>query len=382
MSESDGTTLSATDDPRFEATLAGFTVGVTADRRWEEQAELLGRRGAAVMHGPTIRTLPVGPDAELFEVTEALLLDPPDYVVANTGIGMRAWMAAADSWGLGDSLLTMLKDSVVLARGPKASAAVHQSGVDVAAKAASERLEELVAMLLEAGVAGRRIAFQRHGDDSHQTVSRLRDAGATVIEVPVYRWILPVDIGPAQVLVEAVVERSLQAVTFTSAPALRNFFLIAAEMGCDDQVLAALNDTVIPMVVGPVCCAAGVELGIVAPRVPERYRIGPMIRLLSDELIASGRRVSIAGVPVTISGGEVRLAGQKISLSGRESSLLAVLLEAAPKVVSRQVLLDRLWPAGTDTHVIDVTIGRLRRRLGVAGDAIVTVPRRGYSVRP
>ncbi len=103
-------------------------------------------------------SLPVGPDAELFDVTEALLLDPPDYVVANTGIGMRAWMAAADSWGLGESLLTMLKDSVVLARGPKASAAVQQSGVDVAVKAASERLEELVTLLVDVGVSGRRIA--------------------------------------------------------------------------------------------------------------------------------------------------------------------------------------------------------------------------------
>ena len=37
--------------------LDGFVIGVTADRRWEEQAELLERRGARVVHGPTIRTI-------------------------------------------------------------------------------------------------------------------------------------------------------------------------------------------------------------------------------------------------------------------------------------------------------------------------------------
>ena len=39
--------------------LAGYTIGVTADRRAEEQAQLLERRGARVLHGPTIRTLPL-----------------------------------------------------------------------------------------------------------------------------------------------------------------------------------------------------------------------------------------------------------------------------------------------------------------------------------
>jgi uroporphyrinogen-III synthase len=41
--------------------LTGFTVGVTADRRWNEQAALFERRGATVLHGPTIRTLPLAP---------------------------------------------------------------------------------------------------------------------------------------------------------------------------------------------------------------------------------------------------------------------------------------------------------------------------------
>jgi len=36
--------------------LDGFVVGVTADRRWSEQAELLRRRGAEVVHGPSIAT--------------------------------------------------------------------------------------------------------------------------------------------------------------------------------------------------------------------------------------------------------------------------------------------------------------------------------------
>src|SRR5207247_3950301 len=71
--------------------LKGCTIGVTADRRWQEQAELLARRGATVVHGPTIATVYLNNDERLRRVTEGLIASPPDFLVANTGIGMRAW---------------------------------------------------------------------------------------------------------------------------------------------------------------------------------------------------------------------------------------------------------------------------------------------------
>jgi uroporphyrinogen-III synthase len=367
---------------RFDdASLAGFTVGITADRRWEEQAELLRRRGAATLHGPTIRTLPMGPDEELYDVTERLLMRPPDFVVANTGIGMRAWIAAAESWGLGDALVTLLKDSSVFARGPKASSAVHQSGIGVVAKASSERMDELITMLQEVGVEGKTVAFQRHGDDSPEAIASLRAAGARVVEVPVYRWILPVDLAPALDLVTAIVVGSVQAVTFTSAPAVRNLLLIAAEQDLHRQVVTALNGPVLPVTVGPVCAAAAMEGGIRGPVVPDRFRIGPMIRTLTEELIDRGTRTSIGGVPATIRGNDLRLGNEVVPLSSREAALLAALMQASPKVLSRSDLLQRVWSSDTDPHVIEVTVGRLRRRLGNLGSSIVAVPRRGYLVR-
>ncbi len=378
----DGTSVVGGANRFDEMSLAGFTVGITADRRWEEQAELLQRRNALVLHGPTIRTLPVGPDEELFDVTERLLLRPPDYVVANTGIGMRAWIAAAESWGHGDALISMFNDSQVFARGPKASAAMHQSGVRVAAKASSERLDELVRMLIECNISGRRIAFQRHGDESPEAMALLRNAGAQVIEVPVYRWILPIDLAPALSLVDAIVTGNVQAVTFTSAPAVRNLFLIAEENGQAKSVRAALNGKVLPVTVGPVCAAAAIESGVVSPVIPDRFRIGPMIRALTDALRTTGQRMSIGGVPASFRGTELCVGSEFLPLSDKESALLSALMMAAPKVLSRSELLSRLWSIDTDPHVIEVTVARLRRRLGSLGSSIVAVPRRGYMVKP
>src|SRR5687768_10023011 len=93
--------------------LDGYTIGVTADRRSDEQASLFERRGATVLLGPAIRTLPVGGDDGLRTVTEAVIARPPDVLVANTGIGIRSWFAAAETWDLGDALLAALQTTRV-----------------------------------------------------------------------------------------------------------------------------------------------------------------------------------------------------------------------------------------------------------------------------
>ena len=88
---------------------------------------MLRRRGAQVVHGPTVRTLPLVADAGIRAVTEQLVAAPPDVVIANTGIGVRSWFAAAESFGLGEALLDVFRDAEVLARGPKAAGAVLTS---------------------------------------------------------------------------------------------------------------------------------------------------------------------------------------------------------------------------------------------------------------
>src|SRR6516165_11035408 len=100
--------------------LAGFTVAVTAARRAEEICGLLERRGAAVIHGPALRIVPLADDTDLYKATVELIASPPDTVVATTGIGFRGWMEAAEGWGEGDRLRSALGQAALLARGPKA----------------------------------------------------------------------------------------------------------------------------------------------------------------------------------------------------------------------------------------------------------------------
>jgi len=70
-------------------------VAVTADRRRDDLASLLRRRGAKVIETPTLRLVPLDDDVALRKATGDCLAAPLDYAVATTGSGWRGWMSAA-----------------------------------------------------------------------------------------------------------------------------------------------------------------------------------------------------------------------------------------------------------------------------------------------
>jgi uroporphyrinogen-III synthase len=90
------------------APLSGYTVGVTSDRR-DDLAARLENRGARVVAAPALRIVPTADDAELRAATRSCLATPPDIALVTTGIGMRAWLEAAEGWGVGDALRDRLR---------------------------------------------------------------------------------------------------------------------------------------------------------------------------------------------------------------------------------------------------------------------------------
>ena len=91
--------------------------------------------------------------------------------------------------------------------------------------------------LLAEGVEGRRIAVQLHGEPLPDVVEALTVAGAEVVEVPVYRWEPPADIGPMDRLTDAVLAGGVDALAFTSAPAAASLLRRAGERGVRDDLL-------------------------------------------------------------------------------------------------------------------------------------------------
>jgi uroporphyrinogen-III synthase len=270
-----------------EPPLAGWRVGVTADRRADQQIAALRRRGADVVHGCTMRTLDLSDDTRLLEVSRALVDQPPDTLVLQTGMGLTMWLDAMDGIGLGDQVRVALGGCEVLARGPKAVSAARRAGLEVAWSAPDELFAQIVDHVDATG--GRnRLFLQVDGTDEEALAAPLADSCREVVVVPIYRWALPVDVGPAEVLVDAVCDGGLDAVTFTTRQAAVHLVGIAEARGRRDELIAALDGVrAVPVSVGPVCSEAMRSLGMTGLVEPERARLVAMLDALAE--VASAR---------------------------------------------------------------------------------------------
>ncbi len=283
--------------------LDGCVVGVTADRRASEQAVLLRGRGAEVVLGPAIATSYLASDEALRAAGVVVLERPPQYLAATTGIGFRAWFEAAQVWGLEDALFHALRETKVVARGPKAAGAVKGAGLDVWWSAANEQMDQLVSHLLAEELSGACVAIQLYGMPAPEITAALTAAGAEVLEVPVYQWRTPADPGPALRLAQAAIHGRVHAVTFTAAPAVTNFFALATDADLDHRLRDAFNRRgIVAACMGPVCAWGALEAGILAPLVPDVGRLGLMVRTLTERLVCDRRTVPMAGVDVVLQG--------------------------------------------------------------------------------
>jgi uroporphyrinogen-III synthase len=110
---------------------------------------------------------------------------------------------------------------------------------------------------------------------------------------------------------------------------------------------------------------------------PERFRLGPLVQLLSHELPSRVRPLPIAGHRVEIRGHAVLVDGELRSVPPAGMSLLRALARRPGWVVPRADLLRSLPGAGRDEHAVETAMARLRTALGSA-KLIQTVVKRGY----
>ncbi|MCZ7419082.1 MULTISPECIES: uroporphyrinogen-III synthase [unclassified Micromonospora] len=356
--------------------LAGFTIGVTADRRRDELAALLQRRGARVVLAPALRIVPLADDTELREATRACLERPPDILMANTGIGMRGWLEAAEGWGLAEPLRGILGDAYVVARGPKARGAIRAAGLYDQWSPASESCDEVVDHLRRRGVSGQVIAMQLHGERQPECTRALEEAGATVIEIPVYRWAPPTDPAPLHRLVDLVAGRLVDAVTFTSAPAVEA--LLRASGDRTEAVLDALRTDVLASCVGQVTAEPLVRRGVPVSA-PSRARLGALVRTIVDELPRRTVTIKVAGHLLTLRGHAAVVDGELRPLAPAPMAVLRALAQTPGRVLSRTALL-RTLPRGADEHAVEMAVARLRAGLK-APRVVQTVVKRGYRLR-
>lgn len=80
---------------------------------------------------------------------------------------------------------------------------------------------------------------------------------------------------------------------------------------------------------------------------------------------------------------QVTVDDMEIELSKKERDLLLLFLTSSGRVLSRERILSTVWGLNADplTNVVDVYVGRLRRKIGPDGARIVTIRNIGYRMK-
>jgi len=126
---------------------------------------------------------------------------------------------------------------------------------------------------------------------------------------------------------------------------------------------------------------AGLDLGaddyVTKPFSPRELmaRVRAVLRRAAEDDVVEG-----AGIAVDRVRREVRVAGAEVALTPTEVRLLDVLMRAAGRTFTRQELVERVLGEAYEglDRTVDVHVMNLRRKLGEAGKAIVTVFGAGY----
>ena len=106
--------------------------------------------------------------------------------------------------------------------------------------------------------------------------------------------------------------------------------------------------------------------------------------LAPTESRVNRRIVHFAAFEFDLQTRELRKLGLKIKLRGQPADVLAMLIDRAGEVITREELQQRLWSADTNVdfeHSLNAAIKRLRAALGDSADApifVETLARQGY----
>lgn len=109
-------------------------------------------------------------------------------------------------------------------------------------------------------------------------------------------------------------------------------------------------------------------------------RIRNIFKRMKKSELDSSNEINIGVFKIINNSRQFFIASQEIYLTKTEFDLMELLMNNHKQVLSREVLLNKIWgfESEVDTRAVDMTIQRLRKKLGSYGDCIQSLYGIGY----
>ncbi len=226
-------------------------------RHAKTMADLIRVRGYEPVTAPSMREVPIESNREALAFGERLFAGEVDILLLLTGVGTRTLVEALETKYPRERILDGLKKTKIVCRGPKPVRVLNEMGVPFEAAVPEPNtwrqvLETFDKLKDRLPVGGRRVAVQEYGASNPDLLEGLKERGAELIVVPVYRWALPEDTRLLEEAVRQIVDRKVDAALFTTSVQIDHALAVAARMRLEAKFKEALGRLIIGSI-GPDC---------------------------------------------------------------------------------------------------------------------------------
>ncbi len=264
---------------------AGAHVVLFESRMADVMAKSVASHGGVPISAPSMREVPLTSNREALAFGEQLLAGRVDLVICLTGVGTRLLLQALSAAFQEAAVVRALSRTTVVARGPKPIRVLNEYKIPVTiAVPEPNTWHEIVQTLdlSDRGVElhGKTVAIQEYGVSAEPLIQALKQRGADVLPVPVYRWALPDDTKPLIEAIRRIIAGEAQVALFTNAAQVRHLLQVAEAEGLEARLRSALPRIVIGSV-GPTTSESLRACGVPVDAEPAHPKMGPLIEELS-----------------------------------------------------------------------------------------------------
>lgn len=264
-------------------------------RMAEQMRGLISRFGGNPFVAPSMREIPLEVNDEVFKFGTSLHNHEIDILILLTGVGTRAMLEVLDTKWEREQTLSKLRNILLVTRGPKPLQVLREIALQATINVPEPNtwrdiLDALGGEVLE----GKNVAVQEYGVSNPSLLQGLRDRGAVVKRVPVYRWALPEDLNPLLQAIDKIINHHVDVVLFTSAVQVEHLLEIAKRNGHVDRLKKACSRMMVGSI-GPMASERLCLLGFPVDFEPTHSKMGVFVKEASqcaEEILLKKRKAA------------------------------------------------------------------------------------------
>lgn len=276
-------------------------MAITSSRRASELASLVRKFGGIPYIAPTIGIRNNNRlNSECIKFIETIRNERMRFFVFMTGVGVFNLFQNIQKLHRLETVIEKLRDTVIIARSNKPAMELRKFGIRTNFVPDINTIEGILNLLGNFDIKNKNIGILWHGDYSHSFRQKLESLGSKVFEFSSYTYSTSLGktnatmlkemgydyVPPSEEkigrLIEDIMAGTIDTITFTSPPAVKEFFEFANRNNQIHALKERLNHNLLVVSVGPSTSKMLATFHVRVDVMPATYRMGSMVKELAD----------------------------------------------------------------------------------------------------